>query len=745
MNETETTYISGEVDSIVFRSEKTGFVVAKLASGTELYTVVGLLGNIEAGEVLSCTGGFVEHSRFGKQFQVEKVERSLPSSPDSIKRYLSSGIIKGVNAVLAKKIVDAFAEETFDVIEKEPEKLTAVEGISHKTAQSINEEFKKTYAVRSLMVMLSGYDLPASVSVRSWKRWGESAEDLIRKNPYVLCKEGIDVSFTRADGIGYKLSIPRDAEARVCAGINYILRDFANQGHSAMPLEALKETACFQLGVSEECFKQNLDSLIEENELYPYEIGGETYIMLQDYYKAEDYIARRLSIMREVSYDNEMDYSANIDLVEEENEIEYNELQRQAINLALSKGFFVLTGGPGTGKTNTLNAMISLFEQQAMNVMLAAPTGRAAKRLAELTGHEAKTLHRLLEVKVNDFGQLAFVHNENEPLDCDVLVIDEMSMVDSCLFEAVLRAIKITCKLVLVGDFNQLPSVGAGNVLQDIISSGVMPVVTLTEIFRQAQESMIVVNAHKIVKGEHPDVQDRQHDFFFMERKDYDSLQKLVVDLCKERLPNAFGQNLYENIQVISPTRQGPVGIVELNRLLQKEINPEATGKKKIKTPVYDFCKGDKVMQNKNNYDILWKRDEGGKTEEGTGIFNGEIGVITAVNKVLRTVNVDFDGRIATYSGDILDNLELAYAITVHKSQGSEFDTVILTLFYGYDKLYYRNLLYTAVTRAKQNLIIISPQRRFYEMIDNDRRMQRFTCLKNMLLENIGDTGDTEQ
>ena len=732
INDNETQKLSGTVDSIVFRSEESGFAVIKVNSDNELITFIGDFGNIEVGEELTCSGRYEDNSRFGRQFRAEHIERSLPTSSSAIQRYLSGGIVKGISAVLAKKIVEKFGEQTLEIIENEPDRLAEVDGISHKKAAGIYEEFRKTFAVRSLMTLINSYELPASVSIRSWKLWGEGAEELISGNPYVLCREGVDVSFTRADSIAKKLEIPESSKERIAAGLTWILRELANEGHTAVPLETLREKALTLLGTDTETWQAVLDSELEEDNLHSY--NG--MIMLHDHYKAEDYIARRLSIMSEISYDSRMDYSDVIDIAEEENGIEYEQTQRKAINLALSKGFLVLTGGPGTGKTTTLNAILSLFEQQAMNVMLAAPTGRAAKRLSDLTGHEAKTIHRLLEVRVSDGERMSFQHNETDQLDCDVLIIDEMSMVDSCLFEAVLRAIRVNCKLVLVGDSDQLPSVGAGNVLRDIIDSGVMPVVTLTEIFRQSQKSAIVTNAHKIVRGEYPDVTDRGSDFFFMQRQTYPELQKLVIDLCRDRLPKAYGYDPFGSIQVLSPTRQGPTGTVELNRLLQAELNPPAPGKSEVKTPMFIFRKGDKVMQTKNDYDILWKKvNDDDDIEEGAGIFNGDIGVITAANKLLRTLTIDFDGRIATYSAEMLDKLELAYAVTVHKSQGSEFDAVILTLFGGYDKLYYRNLLYTAVTRARKLLVIIGTRKRLYTMIDNNCKTERYTSLKDMILE----------
>lgn len=738
--------ISGEVDSVVYRNDDNGFAVIMLRWDDELVTVVGELGNIEEGEELTCTGKFVTHQKFGEQFKCEICERALPSSPAAIRRYLASGVIKGIGAVMAKKIVDLFGEETLEVIENEPERLCEIEGITKKKADKISQEFRTTFAVRSLMIYLNSFDLPASIGIKAWKRWGDSAEQMIRSNPYVLCIYGIDLPFTKADYIASKLDIPSDSKDRIKAGISCVLRENANSGHTCLPLDRFEKVSCEFLKIDHDKFQQVLDEQIEDEDLYYYSKNGRPFVLLRDYYKAEEYIARRLSVMKEISFDNRIDFSDVIDLAEQENGLKYESLQRKAINLALSQGFLVLTGGPGTGKTTTLNAIISLYQQQGLEVMIAAPTGRAAKRLSDLTGFEAKTIHRMLEVKVADGDTLTFVHDENDPLDCDVMIIDEMSMVDSCLFEALLRAIRVNCKLVLVGDSDQLPSVGAGNVLKDIIDSGVMPVVTLKEIFRQAQQSAIVTNAHKIVSGEHIDLTEKDKDFFFMQRLKYPELQSLVVELCKTRLPNAYGFSPIENIQVLSPTRKGPSGTVELNRILQKELNPPAAGKSEVKTPLYIYRKGDKVMQTKNDYDILWKKqitDE--KTESGAGIFNGDIGIITAVNKILRTVTIDFEGRVAVYNSDMLDNLELAYAVTVHKSQGSEFDAVILTVFGGYDKLYYRNLLYTAVTRAKKLLIIIGSKKRVEFMIDNDRRTLRYTCLKNMLKELNGIEDNAQQ
>lgn len=737
--------IQGEVDSVVYRNEDNGFGVIMLKWDDDLITVVGELGNVEEGEELVCMGRMVTHQKFGEQFKCEVCERSLPTSPAAIKRYLASGVVKGVGAVMAKKIVDAFGEETLEIIENEPDRLTEIDGITKKKADKISQEFKTTFAVRSLMIYLNSFDIPASIGIKAWKRWGDCAEQMIKSNPYVLCVYGIDLPFVKADIIAEKLDIPKDSDNRVKAGISCVLRENSNSGHTCLPLDKFEEISRKFLQIDHEQFRRVLDEQIEEENLFYYYKQKRPFVMLRDFYKAEDYIARRLSIMKECSYDNKIDFSDVIDIAEEQNGIKYEEQQRKAINLALSHGFLVLTGGPGTGKTTTLNAIISLYQQQGLSVMIAAPTGRAAKRLSDLTGFEAKTIHRMLEVKVSEGDTLSFVHDENDQLDCDVMIIDEMSMVDSCLFESLLRAISITCKLVLVGDSDQLPSVGAGNVLKDIIDSGVMPVVTLKEIFRQAQQSAIVTNAHKIVNGEHIDLTEKDKDFFFMQRLKYPELQELVVELCKKRLPDAYGFSPIEDIQVLSPTRKGPSGTVELNKRLQQELNPPAAGKSEVKTPLYTYRKGDKVMQTKNNYDILWtKAIDDDKNEKGAGIFNGDIGIITAVNKILRTVTIDFEGRVAVYNSDMLEDLELAYAVTVHKSQGSEFDAVILTVFGGFDKLYYRNLLYTAVTRAKKLLIIIGSKKRVEFMIDNNRRTLRYTCLKNMLKE-LDSNEDSEQ
>ena len=741
MQEKKLSFLEGSVDCIVYKNEDNGFAVLTLDAGGEPVTVVGELGNVDEGEELKLTGEYVNHHKFGMQFKAQLCERALPKTSSAILKYLSSGVIKGIGPVIAKKIVKAFGEKSLEIFDSDPDRLLEIEGISPKNHKKIMESYKNVFGVRNLMIFLSNYEIPATVGVRAWKKWSSTAQDAIRRNPYLLCSTGIEYPFSKAEEFARQLEIPHDDENRIKAGISWVLTENTRLGHTCLPKDRLKEVSMKFLDIDEQTFENAVEKEISEENLYYYYKNNRQFVMLHDYYQAEDYIARRLKLMKEMSYNNEIDFTEVINIAEEQFDITYEEIQRKAINTALSNGFLVLTGGPGTGKTTTLNGIISLFQQQGMNVMIAAPTGRAAKRISDLTGFEAKTIHRLLEVKFSDGERPKFSHNENNQLDCDVMIIDEMSMVDSLLFESLLKALKFNCNLIMVGDSDQLPSVGAGNLLKDIIDSKIVPTVELKEIFRQVEKSKIVVNAHKIVRGEMPDLTDKTSDFFFFQRLEYEELQNLIVDLVKTRLPDAYGYDSVDDIQVLSPTRKGPSGTVELNKRIQNELNPPSKEKSEIKSFLYTFRVGDKVMQTRNNYDILWKKTDGdgNETENGSGIFNGDIGKIIALNKVLGVITIDFDGRICKYNTAMLEDVELAYAVTVHKSQGSEFDVVILTAFKGYDKLYYRNLLYTAVTRARKLLIIVGSANRVEFMIKNNRRTNRYTALKNMLLEDTSD------
>lgn len=721
--------IKGTVDSVTYRNEDNGFGVIVLDYAGEPLNVVGELGNVEEGEDLELTGMFVKHPKFGDQFRAEVCVRSLPVEASAIQRYLAGGVVKGIGPVLAKRIVARFGDKTLEIMENDPDRLTEVEGITKSKADSFSDEFIKVIGFRNLLMYFTECRIPALYGIRAWKKYAEIALELINRNPYILCSASIELPFLKAEEIAREKGVPEDSSFRLTAGIKYILEENADAGHTALPQDKLLDLAARLLRVEPSVVYDAVRQEISEENLFVYLKKNRPFIMLRDYYIAEQYIARRLAIMNSLSYDTRINYDEVIDIAEQENGIEYADKQREAINTALSKGFMVLTGGPGTGKTTTLNAIISLFEQQGMKPLICAPTGRAAKRVSDLTGYEAKTIHRLLGVRAG--GEIAgFEHNEENLLDCDVVIIDEMSMVDTLLFEALLRALPIDCKLIMVGDSDQLPSVGAGNVLHDIIESQTVPVISLTEIFRQALESAIVTNAHKIVGGEMP-VLDNSKDFFFLQRLDFDEAAKLTVDLCENRLPKAYGFDSITDIQVLSPTRKGPLGTVELNKMLQAALNPPSRQKTEIKTFLYTFRVGDKVMQTKNDYEIDWKKDD----ERGTGIFNGDIGVILRLNRLLGEIEIDFDGRVAVYNTEMLDNLELAYAATVHKSQGSEFDAVILPVLGGYDKLYFRNLLYTAVTRAKKLLVIVGSKNRLEFMVKNNRRMNRYTCLRQMLCE----------
>ena len=701
---------------------------------------MGELGNIEEGEDLELTGCFTTHPKFGEQFKADVCIRSLPVEASAIQRYLAGGVVKGIGPVLAKKIVAKFGDKALEIMETEPRRLSEIDGITPQKAESFGEEFEKVIGFRTLLRYFTDCGVPALYGIRAWKKYAENALTLIDRNPYILCSYGIELPFLKAEEIAREKGVPEDSDFRLSAGIKYILEENAAAGHTCLPRDRLTDLAARLLRVEPATVLSSIERDVEDEVLYVYEKKGRPFILLRDYYDAEEYIARRLAIMNSLSYDTGINYDEVINIAERENDIEYADKQREAINTALSKGFMVLTGGPGTGKTTTLNAIISLFEQQGLKPLICAPTGRAAKRVSDLTGCEAKTIHRLLGVRAG--GELAgFEHNENNLLDCDVVIVDEMSMVDVLLFKALLQALPIDCKLIMVGDSDQLPSVGAGNVLHDIIESKTVPVISLTEIFRQALESAIVTNAHKIVKGDMPEL-DNSKDFFFLQRLDFEPAADLTVELCETRLPKAYGLDPITDIQVLSPTRKGPLGTIELNKRLQAVLNPPSRQKSEIKTFLYTFRTGDKVMQTKNDYEIEWKKGE----EKGAGIFNGDIGVITRLNRLLGEIEIDFDGRIASYNLEMLENLELAYAATVHKSQGSEFDAVILPILGGYDKLYFRNLLYTAVTRAKKLLVIVGSKKRLEFMIENNRRMNRYTCLKQMLCEeafNGGESGDS--
>lgn len=721
--------IEGSVENVLYRNENNGYTVLDLDAGGDLITVVGELGDTESGERLLLEGRYVNHPKFGTQFKAEYCERKLPNTSLNICKYLSSGAIKGIGPALAKKIVDVFGENTLEIMEKEPRRLLDIKGISPKKCDSIAEEVQKIFNLRHLMIFLSGYGVKSGFAMKAYQQWGHEAINLIKSDPYCLCRSAVGLPFKKAEEIAASMKIPADSHKRIGAGMAYLLEENAHAGHSCLPLDRFEQLACRCLGIGGSLFYEVYNEQIEEQYIFEYLKNDRAFVYLADYYCAESYIAGRVSVMQAFSSPDDYDYEQLIDIEEEQNGIKYEKLQRKAITTALSRQIMIMTGGPGTGKTTTLNAIISLYEKRGETVMLAAPTGRAAKRISDLTGHEAKTIHRLLEVEFDAGGRLKFKHDENDPLGCDVIVVDEMSMVDVILFESLLRAIRLGCRLIIVGDSDQLPSVGAGNLLKSLIDSGCIPVIELKEIFRQAESSCIVTNAHRIVNGEMPDLTQKNNDFFFFRRTEPEQAMRLISDLNKTRLPKAYKYSPLDDIQIISPSRKGVLGVIELNKALQNQLNPKTSGKTEVKSIVYTFREGDKVMQTRNNYDIVWSKDG----EPGTGIYNGDIGRIFSINRGKMTAAISFDGRMAEYTFEMMDQLELAYAITVHKSQGSEFEAVIMPLLGGFDKLYYRNLLYTAVTRAKKLLIIVGSENIVEKMVINNKRTNRYTCLTAML------------
>ncbi len=729
----EALHIEGTVENILFRNEENGYVVLDLDAGGEPITVTGELGDIDEGECLSLYGQYVTHPRFGPQFQVESCERKLPNTADSIRRYLASGVIKGIGKVLAEKIVQTFGTRTLEIMENEPMRLMEVRGMSQRKCEEVAESAKHIFALRSVMTYFENYGIKSRYAMRAFRVWGERCQEVVEQNPYLLCNEEIGMQFKQVESYAHDLRIPKDAQCRIGAGIVHLLRHNAGLGHTCLPLDRLAGVAVEFLKIRERDFYTAYQEELKNDTIVEYIKNEREFVYLAEYFHAEEYIADRIGVMRDFSAGDGQDYEAMIAESEAKTGIQYAALQKEAIQAALSRGLLILTGGPGTGKTTTLNAIIALYEKQGYRVMLAAPTGRAAKRISDLTGYDAKTIHRMLEVQFDPNGLQKFMHNEENPLPCDVLVVDEMSMVDVLLFSSLLRALRLGCKVILVGDSDQLPSVGAGNLLRHLIESRCMPLIELKEIFRQAQKSCIVTNSHKIVHGEMPDLTKKDNDFFFFQRMEFPQVAELLIDLVCRRLPNAYQYSPTRDIQVICPSRRGVLGVVELNKALQSRLNPPMADKAEVKSALYQFREGDKVMQTKNNYDINWSKDG----ENGTGIFNGDIGHIRSINRRRGEAVIDFDGRITVYPLMMLEQLELAYAITVHKSQGSEFEAVVIPLLGKYEKLSYRNLLYTAVTRAKKLLILIGSPVKVEQMVSNNRRTNRYSCLRHMLEQGL--------
>ena len=722
--------LKGTVDRITYRNEQNGYTVANLKNGKEKTVIVGVLPFLNEGEAGVFSGNYIMHPSYGRQFQVHSFERTAPQTAAAILRYLSSGVIKGVGPTTAGRIVEKFGDDTLDIIQNHPAELASIKGISLEKAYAISKEYEKQFGVRDIMLLLAPYSVSPDTCLKIYRTLGSDAVEKIKSNPYILCCEEIDFGFERAEQIAADFEISPDNEMRISAGIEYILRKNLLNGHTCLPRYKLVAVAVRLLESDELRINDMCDRLISRFVISSLQIGNTEFLALPDYYAAEEHIAARLgAVKRNISKMISVD-DLEIDYVENKLGIKFESLQRKAIKQAFDSGILILTGGPGTGKTTTLNAIIELLENRDAVIELAAPTGRAAKRMTELTGREAKTLHRLLEVNWGANEKQEFCRNEKNPLECDVIVVDEASMIDSLLFDNLLRALRLSCRIILVGDVDQLPSVSAGNVLGDLLASKAFPSIALKKVFRQAGQSKIVTNAHAIINETPIDLSNKGKDFFMMHRTDSNDVCNTVLELCCERLPKAYNFDPLRDIQVLCPSRKADCGTLNLNNLLQACLNPQKGDEPSFSYKGVFIRKGDKVMQIKNNYDIVWEKDNG---ESGMGVFNGDVGYVCDADKRSGFVKVRFDDRVVTYYGEEIGELELAYAVTVHKSQGSEFDCVIIPLFDVPAQLRYRNLLYTGVTRAKKMLIIVGQEGVLYEMVENNRKMLRYTMLQNFL------------
>lgn len=732
--------MEGSVENIVYHNDSNQYTVMELSSGDALVTVVGTFPYISVGEKLHLYGTWTAHATFGEQFKSEAFERSRPETTSAMLKYLSSGAVKGIGAATAGKIIAAFGDDAIDVIENDPERLATIKGITLKKAREISGEMQRVNGIRDLMAFLGSFGVRPEDAVKVWKAYGADSVACIQEDPYRLCSDKIAVEFTVADKLAESLEYDRANVERVKAGVLYVLRHNLLNGHTCLPADKLCTAAAQMLGVSLEDAQAALYALCRDFEAVCENFSGRDFIFLPKQHRSEVYSADRIRMMLKYPPQSIVGIDREIEEIECSEGIEYAQLQKEAIRAALDKGLLILTGGPGTGKTTTLNAIIRILMEKGEQVFLAAPTGRAAKRMSELTGQEAKTIHRMLQVDWDENDNPVFQRNERNPLECDAVVIDELSMVDAYVFESVLRALPVGCRLILVGDSDQLPSVGAGNVIGDLIASGVFPTVQLSEIFRQSMESLIVTNAHRIVGGEMPVLNVRSSDFFFMPAEDARAVSELVLSLAVTRLPKSYGYSPVADIQVLCPGRKGEIGTIELNKRLRERINPQAKDKPQVSVNGALFRVGDKVMQVKNNYDLPWSRPDG---TSGEGVYNGDMGIVTDIDRAAGCMRVLVDDREVLYDFEhAAAELELAYAVTVHKSQGNEFTAVIMPVFPGAPQLSYRNLLYTGITRAKKLLILVGRRSAVADMVANDRKTRRFSGLMRFLTEEVPEKGE---
>ena len=721
--------IQGAISTVVYQNYENGYSVLRVSvGGGQTVTVVGTIPLPAVGERLMVTGKWSTHSSYGRQFEAEFLERLMPQTSMEILSYLSSRVIKGIGPKMAARIVDRFGEETLAVMEREPLRLAEVPGISREKARAIGEEFRLQVGMRQLMEFFALHHLPAELAVKTYKLYGDNTIELLYDDPYLLMDEGLDAPFGAVDRFAIELGVAGDDPRRIEAGIIFELTYNLSAGHSFLPEDKLVAATAQLLSVEDASIRQGVERLLECDRLVRDRLSGITIIYLPRLYEAETYCSEKLLDFARNTFPEPRGLDRMIRNIAKECGIEYSDEQTQAIREAATSGLLIVTGGPGTGKTTILNGILSLFGQMQMKCLLAAPTGRAAKRLTEVTGEDASTIHRLLETDIDPHtGKMFFVRDEDNPLKADAVIVDEMSMVDVQLLHSLLQAIPRRKRLILVGDPDQLPPVGPGFPFSDMLRSGQLPTVRLTEIFRQAQQSLIVMNAHKVNRGEMPELKAVNSDFFFMRRQSEDAVAQLVRDLCTTRLPQNMGIQP-DQIQVLSPTRKGGVGTVALNQMLQAALNPAAAEKRERQFGDYIFREGDRVMQIRNNYDIIWKKTDGSTV--GTGIFNGDVGIISAIDPNAETMTIVFDDREADYDFTQLNELEPAYAMTVHKSQGSEYRCVILTAWNGSPYLLSRSILYTAITRARELLIIVGREETVAAMTENAKRNRRYSGLK---------------
>ncbi len=725
--------ISGEVQNVTFHNPENGFTVLLLSQEDgEIITVVGAMAAVSPGESLALAGNYIEHPRHGIQFEAMYCEYEMPEGSERILRYLSGGALPGIGAATAKKIVRQFGDEALEILAREPEKLTQIKGFTLEKAKKASVHFLQTFSIREAVAALSRMGLSVVEAVRLYKECGKDVLNAVAQNPYMLCAQPLQLNFARVDAIAVRLNIDRDSGMRVAAAILYTLRHNMGNGHTCLPKEKLLKTVCEYFAIEPQIVCSELNRLCEQGQLQQAEYGQRCFVYPAESYRAEMSVALRMRDLLKMPTSAMKNIAQSIERRQAQCGIQYAPLQKMAIEGAMSNSVMVITGGPGTGKTTTVNAIIALYEQQAERVLLAAPTGRAAKRMAELTGRKASTIHRLLEVDFSAGMQTPrFKHNTKNPLRCDVLIVDEMSMVDIFLFESLLEALRSGCRLVLVGDANQLPSVGPGDVLRSIIRSGIVPTVELNEIFRQAAKSLIVSNAHRIVHGEMPQKGGREDDWFFISSAG-EECRRQVCEIVSERLPAKYAFSPKSDIQVLCPGRKGALGTWEMNIHLQQVLNPPSPEKGEIKLGQTAFRLGDKVMQTRNNYDIPFTKTDG---EVGAGAFNGDIGIIERINPAAGTLTVLCDERYVEYTAEEMQDLELAYAVTVHKSQGSEFEAVVMVLCDVPVQLQYRNLFYTAVTRAKQLCVLVGRRQVMERMVQGGQKKGRFTCLEHILTD----------